>query len=103
MSSFSDFFATHDVKIMNILGDDITISTPGNPVVTIKGVIVNDVEDEELLERFEVDIHTLEILSTDLGTIEADTVISFDGVNYEYLTDRPKGRGRNLIVMREMI
>jgi len=101
MADFADVFMDYDVQIMKLLGDDIVVVTPGNTPVTVRGVIVNEVDDEALIDRFEMDIHTLEILSTDLGIIESDSVITYAGVNYSYLTDQPKGTGRHLIILKE--
>lgn len=102
-ANFKDLFSQHDVKIMALLGDDVTVTPAGGvtPVV-VRSVVRHEVEDEDLLDRFDVDLHTLEILDEDQHLFNHGTLVSFEGFTYEYLTDFPKGVGRVLIIMSEV-
>lgn len=101
--NFKDVFMGFDRRINSILGDDITVSPPGDTPVEIKAVLRLETENEELLSRFEEDISTLEILEDDLHLFVRDTVVTFEDVNYRYVTDMPKGVGRHLVILTEII
>ena len=101
--NFKDMFMGLDRRVNAILGDDILITPPNSTPVLIKAVLRLETEDEELLNRFEEDVSTLEILEDDLHLFVRDTIVTFEDLNYQYITDMPKGSGRHNIVLREVI
>jgi len=101
--NFKDIFMDLDAKIMDKLGDTVDVTPSAAQTVSISAVLRTDVDDEEVLERYEDEVATLEILESDLTLFADDTVVQFEGLEYEYLTDYPKGVGRYLIVLREVI
>lgn len=102
MADFKNLFMALDRNIMEKLGDDVTV-VAASTTETVRGVLRLEIEDEELLNRYEVDIVTLEILEDDLHLFNRDTISTFDGISYKYEGDMPKGVGRHLIVMSEII
>ena len=101
--NFKHLFMKLDRRINSVLGDTIVVTAPGDAPVEITAVLRLETEDEELLSRFEEDISTLEILEDDLHLFVRDTIVTFETIDYLYVTDMPKGVGRHLIILKEII
>ena len=98
MASFALEFP--DSAVLNLLGDDISVTDEGGTTTQLKGEFEYQYLEQELGNRLGIHHPTVIVNDEDAIYFERKYTVTFDGSDYQVLNKHSLGIGKTMIVLR---
>lgn len=102
--SFTENFGTINTKILNLLGDEVSVISPDDVEPTLlKGELIFTTDDREILDRYDEDVVTFETDIQHRDSFVKGTYLTFAGEDYRYVDTHFIDTGNIIIILTAVI